>query len=92
MAQQEAFLENMTGMWGRQQMDGWLESANLFREQIETMMDLWGKQVAEAQKETQKFLTEWTSSIVKAQADLWQAWQASLEGGAQVFTRSTGSG
>jgi 2-succinyl-5-enolpyruvyl-6-hydroxy-3-cyclohexene-1-carboxylate synthase len=85
MAQQTDFADKATSMWSCQ-IDRWVESVNLYQKQCETLADLWTNQVAEVQKESQKFMKEWLGTVNKAQADLLKQYQRNLKDAASFFS------
>jgi len=85
MSQQASIGEKTTSLWSGQ-VDRWIESVNLYQKQCETLADLWANQIAEVQKESQRFTKEWLSTVNKSQADLLKQCQRNARDTATFFS------
>ena len=85
MAQQASIGEKATSLWSGQ-VDRWIESVNLYQKQCETLANLWSNQVAEVQKEGQRFMKEWMDTVTKSQADLLKQCQRNAKDAVSFFS------
>jgi hypothetical protein len=82
---QENYVEKTAALW-TQQMDRWMESANLYQSHAQKFAEMVAEQAMEAQKENQKFVKAWSDSVAKSQLELWKTWQANMKEASAFFT------
>ena len=87
----ENYVEKATTLWA-QQMEHWLESANVYQSQFQKFTDRWVEQAAASQKEGQKLLKEWSDTASKSQVELLKAWQGAAKEMAVFFSPKTEKG
>ncbi|MBI5018268.1 MAG: hypothetical protein HZB55_22615 [Deltaproteobacteria bacterium] len=81
----ENYVEKATTLWA-QQVEHWLDSANVYQSQFQKFTDRWVEQATEAQKETQRLMKEWSDTASKSQVELLKAWQGAAKETAAFFS------